>query len=142
MFKEFKEFALKGNLVDLAVAFVMGVAFTKLSGSFIEDLVMPLVGMITGGIDFSNRFIPLSKEVTETSLEAAREQGAVWAYGNFITVSINFIIVAFVMFLVVKAINKARKLAEREAAAAPPPAPSAQEILLTEIRDLLKNKEL
>jgi large conductance mechanosensitive channel len=140
MLKEFKEFALKGNLVDMAVAFVMGAAFTKLSGSFIEDLIMPLIGKVSGGIDFSNRFIKLSDDVTATSLEAAREQGAVWAWGNFLTIAINFVIVAFVMFLVVKAINKAKKLAEREAAAAPAPAPCAQEKLLTEIRDLLKDR--
>jgi len=140
MLKEFKEFALKGNLVDMAVAFVMGAAFTKLSGSFIEDLVMPLVGKVVGNADFTNLFIPLSDAVTATSLEAAREQGPVWAYGSFITIAINFLIVAFVMFLVVKSINKAKELAKKEAAAAPPPAPSAEEKLLTEIRDLLKQR--
>lgn len=141
MFKEFREFALKGNLVDMAVAFVMGAAFTKLSGSFIEDLVMPLIGKLSGGIDFSNRFIALSSEVDATSLDAARSQGAVWAYGNFITIAINFVIVAFVMFLVVKAINKAKALAAREAADAPPPSPSAEQQLLSEIRDLLKARQ-
>lgn len=140
MFKEFKEFALKGNLVDMAVAFVMGAAFTKLSGSFIEDLVMPLIGRITGNIDFSNKFVPLSDKVTATTLVQAKTQGAVLSYGNFITIGINFIIVAFVMFLVVKAINKARALTEKPAPPAGPPAPSAEEKLLTEIRDLLKNK--
>ena len=140
MFKEFKEFALKGNLIDLAVAFVMGAAFVKLSTSFIEDLVMPLVGKISGGADFSNLFIALSDKVTATSLAAAKEQGAVFAYGSFITVTINFIIVAFVMFLVVKAINKAKTLAAKEEAAAPPAEPPAEEKLLTEIRDLLKQK--
>jgi large conductance mechanosensitive channel len=136
MFKEFKEFALKGNLIDMAVAFVMGAAFTKLSGSFIEDLIMPLIGRISGGIDFSNKFIPLSDKVTAPTLAAAKAQGAVLSYGNFITVSINFIIVAFVMFLVVKAINKAKK----PAVPAGPPEPTAQEKLLVEIRDLLKQK--
>ncbi len=140
MFKEFKEFALKGNLIDMAVAFVMGAAFTKLSGAFIEDLIMPLVGVIAGGADFSNNFIALSDKVTATNLAAAKEQGAVWAYGNFITVALNFVIVAFVMFLVVKAINKAKKLAAREQAAAPPPAPGPEEQLLTEIRDLLRKQ--
>jgi len=138
MFKEFKEFALKGNLIDMAVAFVMGAAFIKLSGSFIEDLVMPLVGKAVGNADFSNLFIGLSDAVTATSLEAAREQGPVWAYGSFITIAINFLIVAFVMFLVVKAINRAKEIAKKEAAAAPPPEPGAEEKLLTEIRDLLK----
>jgi large conductance mechanosensitive channel len=140
MLKEFKEFALKGNLIDMAVAFVMGAAFIKLSGSFIEDLVMPLVGKAVGNVDFSNKFIPLSDKVTEASLAAARAQGPVWAYGNFITIAINFLIVAFVMFLVIKGINKAKDLAKKEAAAAPPPGPSAEEKLLTEIRDLLKQR--
>jgi len=138
MLKEFKEFALKGNLIDMSVAFVMGAAFTKLSGSFIEDLVMPLVGKIAGGMDFSNKFIALSEKVTATSLAEAKTQGAVWAYGNFITMALNFIIVAFVMFLVVRSINKAKKLAEKPAAPAGPPEPTAQEKLLIEIRDLLK----
>lgn len=140
MFKEFKEFALKGNLIDMAVAFVMGGAFTKLSTSFIEGLIMPLVGKISGGMDFTNKFFPLSADVTATNLADAKKQGAVIAYGDFVTVALNFLIVAFVMFLVVKAINKARKLMEKEEAAAPPPAPSKEEQLLTEIRDLLKAK--
>jgi large conductance mechanosensitive channel len=140
MFKEFKEFALKGNLVDMAVAFVMGAAFTKLSTSFIEDLVMPLIGKISGGADFSNHFIALSDAVTATSLAEAKKQGAVFAYGNFITIGLNFVIVAFVMFLVVKAINRAKALAEKPAAPPAPPEPSAEEKLLGEIRDLLRQK--
>ena len=140
MFKEFKEFALKGNLIDMAVAFVMGAAFTKLSGAFIEDMIMPFVGKLSGGFDFTNKFIALSNEVVATNLVDAKKQGAVLAYGNFITVSINFLIVAFVMFLVVKGINKAKILAAKEEAAAPPAEPTAQEQLLAEIRDLLKQK--
>ncbi len=140
MLKEFKEFALKGNLVDMAVAFVMGAAFVKLSGAFIEDLIMPVVGKLAGGMDFSNKFIALSESVTAVNLVDAKKQGAVIAYGNFVTVGINFIIVAFVMFLVVKAISKAKALTEKAAAAAPVPEPSGQEKLLTEIRDLLKLK--
>lgn len=140
MFKEFKEFALKGNLIDMAVAFVMGAAFTKLSGSFIDSIVMPLVGNISGGMNYTNNFLALSDKVTATSLEEAKKQGAVIAYGEFVTVAINFFIVAFVMFLVVKAINNAKKLTEKEAAAAPPPEPSSQEKLLAEIRDLLKSR--
>ena len=140
MLKEFKEFALKGNLIDMAVAFVMGAAFVKLSGSFIEDLVMPLVGKIAGGMNFSNMFLGLSDKVVATDLVTAKGQGPVIAYGNFITITINFVIVAFVMFMVVKAINQAKKLMEKEAAAAPAPEPSAEEKLLTEIRDLLKQK--
>jgi large conductance mechanosensitive channel len=140
MFKEFKEFALKGNLIDMSVAFVMGAAFTKLSSSFIEGLVMPFVGLISGGMDFTNKFLALSDKVTATSLVEAKKQGAVVSYGEFITVAINFFIVALVMFMVVKAINKAKALAIKEEAAAPPPEPSAQEKLLAEIRDLLKQK--
>ena len=139
MFKEFKEFALKGNLIDMAVAFVMGAAFTKLSAAFIEDLVMPLIGRISGGMDYTNKFFALTDKVIATNLVEAKKQGAVLAYGNFITISINFVIVAFVMFLVVKSINKAKTLTAKEAAAAPPE-PSAQEKLLTEIRDLLKQQ--
>ncbi|TAG10436.1 MAG: large conductance mechanosensitive channel protein MscL [Verrucomicrobia bacterium] len=140
MLKEFKEFALKGNLIDMAVAFVMGAAFTKFSTSFIEDLIMPLIGKASGGMDFSNMFIALSNNVTATNLKDAKDQGAVFAYGNFITVGINFLIVAFVMFLVVKAINRAKAAMAKEQAAAPPPEPSNEEKLLTEIRDLLKTK--
>lgn len=136
MFKEFKEFALKGNLIDLAVAFVMGAAFSKLSTAFIEDLIMPFVGMISGGIDFTNKFIALSDAVTASSLVEARKQGAVFAYGDFVTVAINFIIVAFVMFLVLKAINKAKRAEAIEDE--PAPGPSNEEKLLAEIRDLLK----
>ena len=158
MFKQFKEFALKGNLIDMAVAFVMGAAFVKLSGAFIEDMVMPWVGKLAGGMDFTNSFFPLySKAVktvmvegkpvpTEVPLDSiktlvdAKSYGPVIAYGNFITIGINFIIVAFVMFLIVNAINKAKKLTEKAAAAAPPPEPSNEEKLLAEIRDLLKQK--
>lgn len=140
MFKEFKEFALKGNLIDMSVAFVMGAAFTKLSTAFIEGLIMPLVGLLSGGMDFTNKFIALSEKVTATNLVDAKKQGAVISYGDFITVAINFVIVAFVMFLVVKAINKAKAIAEKPAAPAGPPEPTAEEKLLTEIRDLLKQK--
>lgn len=142
MFKEFKEFALKGNLIDMAVAFVMGAAFVKLSTAFIEDLIMPLVGKLSGGIDFSNKFFGLSDKVTATNLVEAKTQGAVIAYGNFITIGINFVIVAFVMFLVVKAITKAKALAAKAEAAAPPAIaePTAQEKLLVEIRDVLKSR--
>ena len=143
MFKEFKEFALKGNLIDMAVAFVMGAAFVKLSTAFIEDLIMPLVGKVSGGLDYTNKFLSLAENVTVTTLaEAKKNNVPVIAYGDFITVGINFLIVAFVMFLVVKAISKAKALAAKEQAAAPAPAaaPTAEEKLLVEIRDLLKQK--
>ena len=142
MFKQFKEFALKGNLIDMAVAFVMGAAFVKLSTAFIEDLVMPLVGKLSGGMDYTNKFMALSDKVTAENLADARKQGAVFAYGDFITIGINFVIVAFVMFLVVQSISKAKAIAARKEAAAPAaaPLPSAEELLLGEIRDLLKQK--
>ena len=143
MFKEFKEFALKGNLIDMAVAFVMGAAFVKLSTAFIEDMIMPLVGKLSGGLDYTNKFIPLVDNVTVTTLaEAKKNNIPVLAYGDLITVGINFLIVALVMFLVVKAISKAKALAakQEEAAPAAPPAPTAEEKLLIEIRDLLKQK--
>lgn len=143
MFKEFKEFALKGNLIDLAVAFVMGAAFTKLAGAFIEDIIMPWVGLLSNGKDFSNLFLPLADGVTAVNLADAKKQGAVFAYGNFITVALNFIIVAFVMYLVVKGISRAKALTARKQAAgdvADLPPPSSEELLLMEIRDLLKNK--
>lgn len=138
MLKEFKEFALKGNLVDLAIAFVMGAAFTKFSTAFIDDLFMPLIGSVTpGGLDFGNHFIALSSKVNSPVLTVAKEQGAVLAYGNFISVGLNFIIVAFAMFLVVKGINRAKRVEVVEVAAAP--TPSNEERLLEEIRDLLKS---
>ncbi len=144
MFKAFREFALKGNLIDLAVAFVMGAAFTKLSTAFIQDLIMPFVGYVSSGVDFTNQFFALKALPAGTAtLEAAKKTTIpVIAYGDFITVAIDFVIVAFVMFLVVNAINKAKKLAERkeEIAAAAPAAPTKEELLLMEIRDLLKSK--
>lgn len=141
MFKEFKEFALKGNLVDMAIAFVMGGAFGKVVSAFIDGLVMPLVGLIQGGKDFSNLYIGLTDKTKEAaasglSLDKAKELGAVLAYGKFLTVAIEFLIVAFVMFMVVKAMNKMKK--QEAAAPAAPPEPTATEKLLAEIRDSLK----
>lgn len=134
MFKEFKEFALKGNLIDISVAFVMGAAFTKFSGSFIDDLIMPFVAKITSGVDFASSYIALSEKIPAgLPLAEAKKLGPVLAWGNFVSIGINFVIVAFVMFLVVKAMNRMKK-----AEAAAPAAPPAQEVLLTEIRDLLK----
>lgn len=140
MMKEFKEFAMKGNLVDMAIAFVMGGAFGKVVSAFIDGMVMPLVGMIQGK-DFSNLYIGLTEKTKDAatnglSLDKAKELGAVFAYGKFISVAIEFLIIAFVMFLVVKAMNKMKK--KEEAAPAAPPAPTATETLLAEIRDALK----
>src|SRR3954464_15761241 len=105
---EFKEFALKGNVMDLAVGIIIGAAFGKIVDSVVNDLIMPLIGKAVGGLDFSNYFIPLAGQ-TATTLAEAKKAGAVFAYGNFITVAINFIILAFIIFLMVKQINKLQK---------------------------------
>ena len=137
MLKEFREFALRGNLVDLAVAFIIGAAFSGLVNSLVNDIVMPIIGVITGGIDFSEMYIQLAGEPQPT-LALAREAGATLAYGNFITLVINFLIVAWVLFLIIKGMNKFKR---KEADTPPPPAPpSKEEVLLTEIRDLLAKK--
>ncbi len=139
MLKEFKEFIMKGNVVDLAVAVIIGGAFNLIVKSLVDDIIMPIVGAITGGVDFSNLFIPLSDSVTATTLAEAKKQGAVLAYGNFITVTVNFLIVAFVIFLMVKALNSMRRKEEEKPAE--PPAPPRQEVLLEEIRDLLAQQK-
>ncbi|MBX9907195.1 MAG: large conductance mechanosensitive channel protein MscL [Beijerinckiaceae bacterium] len=138
MLKEFKEFALKGNVVDLAIGVVIGAAFGKIVDSLVGDIIMPIIGAILGGLDFSNFFIRLSSAVTAPALVDAKKQGAVLAYGSFLTVAVNFIIIAAVLFMVVKAINTLKR---KEAAAPPPPAAPAEDVvLLGEIRDLLKHK--
>lgn len=135
MLEEFKKFALRGNVVDLAVGVIIGAAFGAIVNSLVGDVIMPIVGAVTGGLDFSNYFIPLSTKVTAATLVEAKNQGAVLAYGSFLTITINFIIIAFVLFLAIRAINR---LTRKEAEQAPPPPPSKQEELLAEIRDLLK----
>jgi large conductance mechanosensitive channel len=136
MLKEFEKFAMRGNVVDLAVGVIIGAAFGAIVNSLVSDVVMPLIGAITGGLDFSNYFIPLSSKVTATSLVDARKQGAVLAWGNFLTLMINFLIIAWVLFLAIKGINRLK-----EAPPAPAPAAPAPEVqLLTEIRDLLKSR--
>jgi large conductance mechanosensitive channel len=134
MLEEFKKFALRGNVVDLAVGVVIGAAFGGIVQSLVGDILMPIVGAVTGGLDFSNYFIALSSKVTADSLVEAKKQGAVLAWGNFLTLVINFTVVAFVLFMVIRLMNK---LVRAEAAKAP--APTKQEELLTEIRDLLKS---
>ena len=141
MLKEFKEFALRGNLIDMAIAFVMGAAFSKLVTAFVEGMVMPLVGLLTSGKDFSKLVWEINvgtKEVFDEAGNATTEALApvVIKYGAFITVVIEFLIVAFVMFLIVKMINKLKR--KQSEAPAAPPAPSKEEVLLSEIRDLLK----
>jgi len=135
MLKEFREFALKGNVVDLAVGVIIGAAFGRIVESIVGDLFMPILGAI-GGFDFTNYFLALSKSVTATNLADAQKQGAVIAYGRFITIAINFMIIAAVMFMVVKGMNRLKRQAE--AAPAEPAPPPADVVLLTEIRDLLK----
>lgn len=136
MLKEFKEFIARGNVMDLAVGVIIGGAFGLIVSSVVDDIVMPLVGLILGsGVDFSNYFLPLSSDVTANTLAAAREQGAVLAYGNFITVLINFLILAFIIFLMVKGVNRLRRQQEEPQQDQPLPADVQ---LLTEIRDILK----
>jgi large conductance mechanosensitive channel len=138
MWEEFKKFALRGNVMDLAIGVIIGAAFGKIVESMVGDLFMPIIGAAIGGLDFSNYFVALSKTVTAPALADAKKQGAVLAYGNFLTIAINFAIIAFVLFLVIKGFNR---LARREAAKpADPPAPTTDQKLLTEIRDLLARR--
>ncbi len=132
---EFKEFAVKGNVMDLAVGVIIGGAFGKIVDSVVNDLIMPLVGKAVGGLDFSNYFLPLAGQ-TATTLAEAKKAGAVFAYGNFLTVAFNFVILALIIFLMVKQINKLKKEAPPVVAA---PAPTPEDVvLLREIRDSLK----
>jgi large conductance mechanosensitive channel len=135
MIQEFKAFIARGNVLDLAVAVVIGAAFTAIVTSLTTDLINPILGVLTGGIDFSNHFIPLSGKVTADSLAEARKQGAVFAYGNFINSVINFLIIAWAIFLLVKAVN--RLMPKKEEA---PKGPSDEVLLLTEIRDELRKR--
>jgi large conductance mechanosensitive channel len=136
MLEEFKKFALRGNVVDLAIGVVIGAAFGGIVNSLVADVLMPMIGAITGGLDFSNYFVKLSSKVTADSLVEAKKQGAVLAWGSFLTIVINFVIVAWVLFMVVKLMN--RLMRAEAAKPAPPAPPTKQEELLTEIRDLLK----
>ena len=141
MLKEFQEFIARGNVMDLAVGIIIGAAFTGIVNSVVNDLIMPLFGAI-GGFDFSNYFLPLATTVSAVTLEEAKKQGAVLAYGAFLTQLINFLILAWIVFLIVKAVNTLRKRLEKQKPAAPaaPAAPPADIALLTEIRDLLARK--
>jgi large conductance mechanosensitive channel len=133
MLEDFKKFALRGNVVDLAVGVIIGVAFGAIVSSLVADIIMPIIGAVTGGFDFSNYFVKLSSKVTADSLAEAKKQGAVLAWGNFVTIVINFMIIAFVLFLVIRAMSRLQKK-EDEA----PPKPSKEVELLTEIRDAIK----
>jgi large conductance mechanosensitive channel len=133
MLEEFKKFAMRGNVVDLAVGVIIGVAFGAIVNSLVGDMIMPIIGAVTGGLDFSNYFVKLSSSVTADSLAEAKKQGAVLAYGAFITAVINFLIIAWVLFLLIQLMNR---FMQKEAAKPAPP--TKQEELLAEIRDLLK----
>lgn len=133
MMKEFKEFAMKGNVVDLAVGVIIGGAFGKIVDSLVQDVIMPPIGRIFGGLDFANYYLPLNGQATTMTLVEAKKAGAVLAYGNFLTILLNFIILAFIIFQMVRLMNKAR----RSEPVAPAPAPATPEdiVLLREIRD-------
>ncbi|GIX22892.1 MULTISPECIES: large conductance mechanosensitive channel protein MscL [Caldimonas] len=135
--REFKEFAVKGNVVDLAVGVIIGGAFGKIVDSMVGDVIMPVVSTLFGGLDFSNYFLPLAGQTAQT-LADAKKAGAVLAYGNFITVAINFLILAFIIFLMIKQINRFKRQPPPPASA--PPAPAEDIVLLREIRDALKSK--
>jgi large conductance mechanosensitive channel len=136
MLKKFQDFAIKGNAFDLAVGVIIGAAFGGIVTSLVGDIFMPIIGAVTGGLDFSNYFVRLSSKVTADSLVEAKKQGAVLAWGAFLTITINFMIVAAVLFALVNFIQKLRQKEETKPAAAPP----RQEVLLTEIRDLLAKR--
>jgi large conductance mechanosensitive channel len=141
MWEEFKKFALRGNVVDLAIGIIIGVAFGRIVDSLVGDIVMPIIGAVTGGLDFSNYFTALSSEVTAQSLADAKKQGAVLAWGNFITIVINFLIIAWVLFLVVKAMNRLKKKEEEKVEAPKAPEVPADVKLLAEIRDILASRQ-
>lgn len=135
MLEEFKKFAMRGNVVDLAVGVIIGAAFGAIISSLVGDVIMPIIGAVSGGLDFSNYYLPLSSKVQAgLSYADAKKQGAVLGWGQFLTITLNFLIIAFVLFLAIKGINKLKK----EEPAPPPPGPSPEAKLLTEIRDLLK----
>jgi large conductance mechanosensitive channel len=138
MFEEFKKFALRGNVVDLAVGVIIGAAFGAIVTSVVGDIIMPIIGAVTGGLDFSNYYVPLSSKIQAGMAYAdAKKAGAALGYGIFITIAINFIIVAFVLFLVIRGMNMLISRNTKEEAAAQPPPPPAEVALLTDIRDQL-----
>ena len=139
--KEFREFAIKGNVIDLAVGVIIGAAFGKIVDSVVGDLIMPVIGRVTGGLDFSNYFFALKDIPPGVPMVLAEVKKAgvpVIAYGNFITIAINFIILAFIIFMMIKQINRLKRSDEAAKEAAPPAAPSEDVVLLREIRDALK----
>jgi large conductance mechanosensitive channel len=142
MTQEFKAFAIKGNVVDLAVGVIIGAAFGKIVESLVQDIIMPIVGRIFGGLDFTNYYLPLNGQGTQLALAEAKKAGAVLAYGNFITILINFLILAFIIFQMVRLINRARAIAHPTNPEVPAPAATPEDIvLLREIRDSLKKQD-
>src|SRR5260221_3331748 len=136
MWREFRDFAMRGNVIDLAVGIIIGAAFTTIVNSLVNDIIMPPLGLMIGGVDFSNFFLTL-KGASQPTLDAAKAAGAVTInYGLFVNAIIRFVIVAFAIFILVKQINRMKR--EEPSAPAPPPEPTRQEVLLAEIRDLLK----
>lgn len=140
MWNEFRKFALRGNVVDLAVGIIIGAAFSKIVDSLVGDIFMPVIGAVTGGLDFSNYFTPLSDNVTAAALREAKNQGAVLAWGNFITVAINFVIISWILFMLVKGMNRLRHTHDAKTGTADKSTEIPADVkLLTEIRDLMKS---
>ena len=139
--QEFKTFALKGNVVDLAVGVIVGAAFAKIVDSLVADVILPLVGLVLGGLDFANHYIALSGQKAHLPLVEAKKLGAVFAYGNFITVTLNFFILAFIIFVMVHQINRLKAEQSLEATPEKPAATPEDVLLLREIRDNLKHKD-
>ncbi|WP_338771779.1 large conductance mechanosensitive channel protein MscL [Massilia sp. METH4] len=138
MMQEFKQFAMRGNVIDLAVGVIIGAAFSKIVDSLVQDIIMPPIGKLIGGLDFANYYLPLNNQDPNLPLAEAKKLGAVLAYGNFLTILLNFLILAFVIFQMVRLVQKARHRLEEPAKPAEP-APAAEEVvLLREIRDALK----
>jgi large conductance mechanosensitive channel len=135
MLDDFKKFALRGNVIDLAIGVIIGAAFGAIVNSLVGDIIMPLIGAVTGGLDFSNYFLPLSSKVTADTLAEAKKQGAVLAWGNFLTIVLNFLIIALVLFFAIRGLTKLHLKEEDKPA---PPKLSPEAALLTEIRDLLR----
>jgi large conductance mechanosensitive channel len=133
MLEDFRKFALRGNVVDLAVGVIIGAAFGGIVASLVGDIIMPILGAVTGGLDFSNYFLALSSKVTATSLAEAKKEGAVLAWGNFLTIVLNFLIISWVLFMAIRGLSHLQKTTKPE-----PAQPAPEVALLTEIRDLLK----
>ncbi len=138
LLQDFKAFAIKGNVIDLAVAVIIGTAFSKIVDSLVQDLIMPVVSKIFGGLDFSNYYIALNNQAANLPLVEAKKAGAVFAYGNFLTISLNFLILAFIIFQMVRIISRLKRI--EPPAVVVPNAPTAEVLLLTEIRDSLRQR--